>query len=85
MMQGKSIPASIFYNGWYNQVTSFAIGILQVIKLLILQRACFKANANGSLHCQKVCLKLILTTILKRGAALPPSPKGLGFRAVIFE
>ncbi len=32
----------------------------------------------------QLCLKLILITILKRGAALPPSPKGLGFRAIIF-
>ena len=59
------------------------VGLLQLQKLLVLIGSCIQPDANGAFHRQKLSTSFILFSILKKGAALPPRPKGRGLRAVL--
>ncbi len=82
-MESISIPAPIFSSNSSNLVAGRKIGLLQLQKFFTLLKGCVQSDADRSLHGQKLSLEFILFSTLKRGAALPPSPKGLGFRAVV--
>jgi len=81
-MQSNPVPTSICNNVWNDLIASGMVCFLQLQKLIFLALSRIQTDANGAFHRKKLLIKSILFSIFKRGAALPPSPKGLGFRAV---
>jgi len=81
-MQIDTIPASFLDNNGNNLITGQLIGVLKLRKLLLIIAGCFKGYANAVLHASPSIFICYFILKFIRGAALPHSPKGLGFRAV---
>jgi hypothetical protein len=76
-MQRNSVPTTISYNVGNDLIAGKVVRFLQLQKQLFLFLISVQWDANGSLHGQELFLNFTLHAIFKKGAALPPSPKGL--------
>lgn len=83
MVEGDAVPAPMLNYRRNNLVARSQVGFAQSQKFLALLICHFKTYADGAFHWLKRMVFANFIFNLKNGAALPPSPKGLGFRAVV--
>jgi hypothetical protein len=83
VMQRDPIPASLLDGTRNNLITDQEVSILKVQKTQLLCRSGLKKDTDGPFHCAKIIVKGYFILKHLRRAALPPTPKGAGIRAVI--